>query len=101
MPYTLIQQFNTQHAHLKFNGPFQEKTVSWDTHFQTLEYYVKQQNLHAQDLKQFIDIEEIDLNNMKLTVVLKIAEINTATIKKMMIMIRQYKNLSLGRHQYG
>lgn len=101
MPYTLIQQFNTQHAHIQFKGPFQGQIVTWDTHLFTVDYYAKQQNLDSGELKQFIEIEALEFIDMKLTVALKVSAINNATIEKTMIMIRQYKKLSVGRHEYG
>jgi len=101
MPYTLIQQHNTQLAHIKFSGPFQGETVIWDTHFFTLKGYMAQENIKVTKLKQFIDIQAAEPGIMKLTIALNIAEINKPNIKKMIIMIKQYKNLSPGRHEYG
>lgn len=101
MTYTLIQQFSTQHVHLKFNAPFQGEMVTWDTHFSTLNDYKVKKKITSQNLKQFIEIEPIDSQNMKLTVSLNLSEITKPNIIKMIIMIKQYKNLSLGRHEYG
>ena len=101
MSYKLIQQTDSQLAHIQFEGLFQGETVTWDTHFFTLNGYKAQQEDNNKIQKQFIDIEPIDSNNLKLTIALKIAEINHQNIQKMMIMVKQYKNLSLGRHEYG
>lgn len=101
MSYKLIQQTDSQLAHIQFEGLFQGETVTWDTHFFTLNGYFAQEEDNNKIQKQFIDIELIDSNNLKLTIALKIAEINHQNIQKMMIMVKQYKNLSLGRHEYG
>lgn len=101
MSYTLIQQFNNQVAHIKFNGLFQGKEVTWDTHFFTLQGYMAQENIKDTKLKQFIDIHVIEPGIMRLTIALNITEVNEPNILKMMIMIKQYKNLSPGRHEYG
>lgn len=101
MSYKLIQQTDSQLAHIQFEGLFQGETVTWDTHFFTLNGYIAQQGDNNKIQKQFIDIEPIDANNLKLTIALKIAEINHQNIQKMMIMVKQYKNLSFGRHDYG
>lgn len=101
MSYTLIQQFDAEHAHIKFNGLFHGKSVNWDTHFLTLNKYAKQENLKNHNLKQFIHIEQIEDGNLKLTIALNIKAINDPNIKKMIIMIKQYKNLSIGLHEYG
>lgn len=100
MSYTLIEQVNTQYAHLKFEGPFQGKTVTWDTHFYTFDGY-SSKNEETNITKQFINIKENNSDTMELTLALNISEINTANIQKMIIMIRQYKNLAIGRHEYG
>lgn len=101
MLYKLISQTNTQLAHIQFEGPFQGETVTWDTHFFTLNGYVAHKNNKDEVLKQFIMLESIEDGLLKLTVALKIPEINHQNIQKMMIMVKQYKNLSLGRHEYG
>lgn len=101
MTYKIIQQTDPQNAHLQFTGSFQRKTVTWDTHFFTLESYVAQQKCNDKNLKQFINIEPVESNVLKLTIALKIPVVNHQNIQKMMIMIKQYKNLSIGRHEYG
>ena len=101
MSYTLINQINNQLAHFSFNGPFQGKTVTWDTHFFTLKGYIAQEKIKNTKLKQFIDIQPIESGVMKLTVALNIDAITKPNIHKMMIMIKQYKNLAVGRHEYG
>jgi len=101
MTYTLIQQFNNEYAHIKFNGTFHGNTVTWDTHFFTMKGYIAHQKCKNTNLKQFIDINPITDDILKLTVALNIDAISTPNIQKMMIMINQYKNLSIGRHEYG
>lgn len=99
MSYELIKQYDSQHTHIKFNGSFQGKTVTWDTQFFTLNGHNSQENI--KNTKQFINIEPGESDIMKLTVALNIVEITEPNIQKVMIMIKQYKHLSLGRHEYG
>jgi hypothetical protein len=101
MSYTIIKKFNAHCIHIKFDGLFQGKTVTWNTHFFTLQGYIDQKNIKNKELKQFIDIQPIETGVMKLEIALNISEINNPSIQKMMIMIKQYKNLSIGRHEYG
>ena len=101
MTYILIEQFDTQHSHIQFDGDFQGKTVTWNTDFFTLSGYNADKNIQDTKMKQFIQIEPTNSSTMKLTVVLNISEVNKPNIYKMMIMIKQYKNLSFGRHEYG
>lgn len=100
MQYTLIKQINPQHAHISFEGTFKGQKVTWDTQFFTIQAYAQLEN-GAINNKQMIDIQPYKTNILKLTVVLNVAKINNPEIQKMMIMIRQYKNLSTGRHLYN
>lgn len=101
MSYTLIHQPDAHYAHLTFNGLFLGNSVTWDTHFYTLQGFYPDEDVNLDNIKQFIDIETISTDKMKLTIVLRISDINNSSIQKMMIMIKQYKALSLGRHEYG
>ncbi len=75
--------------------------MTWNTHFYTLKGYIARKDIQQTSLKQFIDIEPVESDIYKLTVALNIEKINHPNINKMIIMIKQYKNLSLGRHEYG
>lgn len=101
MTYTLIQRFNNHHVHFQFKGLFQGKDVIWDTHLYTLSYFAEINHLSNIKLKQFIDIVPAASDTMNLQVALNIPVVNEPAIYKMMIMIRQYKKLSAGRHEYG
>lgn len=100
MQYTLIEQFNPQHAHIYFEGQFKGKKVTWNTQIFTIQEFMKTEN-SATNGKQIIDIQPAEANILKLTVALNVQKISEPEIQKMMIMIRQYKNLALGRHQFG
>lgn len=101
MSYQLIKQYDNQHTHIKFTGSFQDHAITWDTHFFTLDGYNSQHSIENKSLKQFLYIEPGENDVFKLTIVLKITEITKPNIQKMMIMVKQYKNLSIGRHEYG
>lgn len=104
MSYTLIKQVNPQHAHLTFNGQFRGKPVTWNTHLFTIAEYARLNNPATNTARQFIKIEKaksLDSSTMDLEVALNVTEVDPPTIQKMMIMIRQYKKLSTGRHEYG
>jgi len=70
MSYTIIKKFNAHCIHIEFNGPFQGKTVTWNTHFFTLQGYIDQKNIKNKKLKQFIDIQPIETGVMKLEIAL-------------------------------
>ena len=91
--WLLVEQFDDQHVHLRFTGPFQGRVVVWDCEFFTLEA--------AQARRNFIDVGLPDNSGMPLRVGLSIPRIDTPAIEKMVLMIRHYKRLRSGRHEYG
>ena len=93
LEWLLIEQPDDQHAHLKFTGPFQGQLVVWDCRFATLNAWQAQRN--------FIEIGPPQASGVPLNVGLSIARIDTPAMEKMIIMIRNYKNLGSGRHEYG
>lgn len=102
--YRLLEMPSSGQCRIQFTGYFNHKHVVWDVCIRTLNDYaneVKQaNNLVEIKLKQFIEIEQGDACYRAL-VVLKLGEINTAAIGPTIIMIRKYKRLHLGRHEYG
>lgn len=103
--YTLLQQHSAEHVELQFNGSLFNQPVVWQAHIRTLRDYcfyelaIPQQldTVHAQ---AFIDINTHN-NQYSLLVALNIPVIDDAAILRTIIMIRQYKRLQPGRHQYG
>lgn len=91
--WLLVDQHDDQHAHLRFTGPFQGKTVVWNCEFVTL--------AAARAPRNFIDIGSPEASGIPLRVGLSIARIDTPAIDKMIIMIRNYKRLRTGRYEYG
>lgn len=101
MSYTLVQQFNSQHAHILFAGQFMGKAVIWDTQLFTVTEYARHVGYSHKTIRQCIKIEMGEKDSINLIVALNVPEINSPTIQKMMIMINQYKNLAVGCHEYG
>ncbi len=93
LEWLLIDQSDDQHAHLKFTGPFEGRLVVWDCRFATLNA--------LQAPRNFIEIGPPQASGVPLSVGLSIARIDSPAIEKMIIMIRHYKNLRAGRHEYG
>ena len=52
-------------------------------------------------LKRFIEIGASGESGTALKIGLNVPRIDTPVIRKTIIMIRQYKNLQPGRHEYG
>lgn len=106
--YRLQHRYSPEHVEVQFEGLFMQKPVTWHAHIRTLgdyclhELYKSQQPSAGNCIQAqpFIDIDIHD-NIHRLTVALNIPVIDEAAILRTIIMIRQYKRLQAGRHQYG
>lgn len=107
--YKLQQRHSADHVEVQFSGTLQNKPVMWYAHIRTLrDYCLHERSMSPPDSQQpaniqaqaFIDIN-IQNNIHSLTVALNLPVIDEAAILRTIIMIRQYKRLQPGRHQYG
>ena len=103
----LIQGEPRPHAvRLRFTGRFEGRDVVWDCEFVTLaEEY---RRLHdtgngvvAGGLRNFLDVGVADAQLVPIRVGLDLPGIDAAEIEKMIIMVRNYKRLHRGRHDFG
>lgn len=89
---------------IRFTGPFEQKSVIWQAQIATLAYYSKE-CATADDspviLKPFIDVGENNDTYRLIRIGLNVPIIDEATIRKTIIMIRQYRLLRKGRYDYG
>lgn len=103
--YVLVNQPDNQRVHVRFLGHFQGQPVVWDCDFVTLaaECADRVRSLAdaAPPLRNFIDIGQPTPQGRRLRVGLSLPAIDHPAIEKMLIMIRNYKRLCLGRHEYG
>ena len=102
--YLLIHRASDQNVNVKFHGYFQQRPVVWDAVIRTMsDYYeseFKKLSSDAVTIKQLIDIRKED-DGFKIELVLNLKRIDASAIQKSIIMVRNYKRLSLGRHEYG
>ncbi len=82
-----------QFARLRFTGPFQGRRVIWNCTLSTLV------SVHAP--RNFIEVGAEEATGRAIHIGLDIAAIDTAAIRKTIIMVRQYKLLGPGRHEFG
>ncbi len=91
-------------ATIEFKGVFQENDVLWHAEIRTLAYHCHLLNIRTK-IRQFIDIPvdkvRFDLSTADLVLGLNLDKINPAAIRSSIILVRQYKNLKPGLHQYG
>jgi hypothetical protein len=85
---------------LRFRGPFEGREITWDGQLFTLAAW-RQHHPHSDVRQNFIEVGEESPQGIALTVVLDVPQIDLPTVRKTMMMVRQYKRLRRGRHLYG
>jgi hypothetical protein len=103
--YLLLGRSGEQRAQLRFCGRFLGEPVVWNCEFITLAALQsdRQQCRTAATPgpRNFIEIGEPGPQGVPLRVGLAVARIDQPAIQKMIIMIRNYKRLRRGRHEFG
>lgn len=101
--YTLLEPLTAVQARFRFRGPFQGREIGWDATFLTLAHYhaLQPPGAKAVNRRPFIEIGAADADLRPLTVVLDIPHIDEAAILRAIVMIRQYRRLRVGRHEFG
>ncbi len=103
--YLLVDRAGRQRARVRFLGHFQGRPVVWDCEFVTLaaEYGDRagQGGDAAPRRRNFIEVGQPAARGRSLRVGLSLPCIDPPAIEKMIIMIRNYKRLAPGRHEYG
>ena len=93
--------------HVYFSGKLADKEVMWDATIQTLASYHTEElkNVPAKErsafIHSFMQIEPPEAGLCKIHIVLGVPIIDEPTIKKTIIMIRCYKRLKVGYHEFG
>ena len=86
---------------LRFSGPFEGREIRWDAELLTREAW-QQRHPQPPALRQnLIDIGTDGPQGTPITVVLNVTAIDLPTVRKAMMMVRQYKRLRRGRHDFG
>jgi len=102
--YESLTTLNSGYVRFRFIGEFMGKSIIWDAHLYTLAYYVYEvANLsHANaSIRQFIHVRDESKMGRKIEIGLNLSLIDEPAIVKTMIMVRQYKRLTNGLHEYG
>lgn len=105
--YVLRSTLPTDNAQVWFIGKLNDEEILWHATFQTsASYYSDSPNNDALGTdataeKSFISVGATQQGVAKLHVVLAVDTIDEPTIKKAIIMVRNYKRLAVGRHDFG
>ena len=97
--YLLESELPAPKVYLKVEGIFDGETVVWNMCIRTIENYAIDHNV-ADDPVQFIDIKRKD-NAYFVEIGLNVNDIDRAVIESAIIMIKNYKRLRIGRHEFG
>ncbi len=90
-PYELVELApDGRRAHIRFRGPFEGGEVTWEATVLSL----------SGEGDQFIEVGEPTAHGRALTVGLRVAAIDEPTLRKTVVMIRRYKRLRRGRHEF-
>jgi hypothetical protein len=84
-------------AQFRFIGPFRGRSVIWSARLSVLPPSPE----GSPPPRQFIEVTRRDALNYDLDIGLAVSRIDRATILKTIVMIRQYKRLRPGRHEFG
>lgn len=101
--YSLLEPLQPGQARFTFTGPFEGRDILWQATLVTLAHYHAQQPPSAVTISRqpFIDIGADTPAGRLLTVALDIPQIDEPAILRTLVMIRQYKRLHAGRHEFG
>lgn len=81
-------------ARIRFIGHFQDEEVVWDAHLVALAETVP-------EAPQFLDIGRSTARGVPIRIGLNVPRIDRPTVMKTLIMVRNYKLLRAGRHEFG
>ena len=105
--FNLLAALTASHAHFSFVGVFQNEEITWDATLLTLERYHAEQPHSSQAVQRSpflevgLEVGAQTISGRTLRVVIDVAQIDEPTILRSIIMIRQYKRLHIGRHEFG
>lgn len=103
LSYSLLAAPGADLARFAFSGSFQGEPVIWDATLLTLARYHADQPHAGQSVVRsaFLEIGDATTHGRALRVALDIGLIDEAAILRTIIMIRNYKRLRSGRHEFG
>lgn len=101
--YRLLDHGAGDCAKVQFTGRFQGRDVIWNATVTTLAGYNRQHDRKRKAIahRQFIDIPPGDGTMRDIVIGLSLGTIDHATLLKTITMIRKYKRLHIGRHEFG
>lgn len=88
--YTLLEPLRPDRARFSFSGPFENREILWDATLVALAVG-----------RSYIEIGAKTVGGRAVHVGLAIPAIDPAAVLRTIVMLRQYKRLRTGRHEFG
>jgi len=103
IPFSLLAPPDAGQARFTFTGRFQNQDIVWDATLFTLARYHTEQpkSAHPTVRTAFMEIGDETACGRAIRVALDIPHIDDAAMLRTIIMIRHYKRLRPGRHEFG
>ena len=100
--FECLSSLGGQRARVRFRGRLGGLPVTRDATLLTLAAWRRDNRIgHEDPVRQFIEVARAGATGVALTVALAVPAIDLPTVRKTVIMIRNYKRLAPGRHEYG
>ena len=96
----LLSRPDRNSLRLRFSGRFEEANIQWDASFYTPEAWSEAFDVPPPE-RNIIEVGSSGESGVCLNLCLQVKSIDRPTIRKAVTMIRQYKRLQQGRHEYG
>lgn len=95
LDYQCLDPLGGERVRLRFEGRLLGRPVTWDATLCTLNACT------PRAIRRFIEVGDTTADGVRLVVGLDVPSIDAPTLQKTVIMIRGWKNLRPGRHDYG
>ena len=101
--YRAMEPLGGERTRLHFSGCFRGQEIVWEVQLLTLASYYRTlpRSGRYKGVRQFIDVASVGNGTGSLTVALHLPRIDEPAVLKAIIMVRQWKRLAIGRHEYG
>jgi len=90
-------------ARIRFLGALRRQEVLWHATLVTLAHHYRRlpPANREQGVRQFIDVGPVKDGQARISIGLNLSRIDETAVRKTLIMVRQWKRLGPGRHEYG
>jgi hypothetical protein len=100
--YLMVSPCNGKSARIRFLGVFEDAPVIWDATIRALACGRPEKGgVNTTPQRQYLEIAPKGLALRCITVGLNVAAIDPPALLKTIIMVRKYKRLHAGRHEFG